>query len=65
MTVTSKATRKSRKSKEIEKKQKREEKAASFGGAVRDSVLEDELSGGGARQREGDSEGGRQPECPG
>ena len=49
MTVTSKATRKSRKSKEIEKKQKREEKAASFGGAVKDSVPEDELSGGGAR----------------
>ena len=58
-------TRKSRKSKEIEKKQKREEKAASFGGAVRDSVLEDELSDGGARHREAESEGGRRPECPG
>ncbi len=62
-------TRKSRKSKEIEKKQKREEKAASvtasFGGAVRNSVPEDELSGGGARHSEAESEGGRRPECPG
>ena len=40
------ATSKGRKSKEIEKKQKRERKAAFFGGAVRDTVPEDELSGG-------------------
>ena len=59
------ATSKRRKSKEIEKKYKREEKAASFGGAVRDSVPEDELRGGRARHREAESEGGRRPECPG
>ena len=60
-----KATNKCRKNREIEKEQEREEKAASFGGAVRDSVLEDELSGGGARHREAESEGGRRPECTG
>ena len=43
----------------IEKRQKREEKAASFGGAVRDSVPEDELSGGGARHSDAESEGGQ------
>ena len=49
MTVTSKLQANAERNKEIEKRQKREEKAASFGGAVRDSVPEDELSGGGAR----------------
>ena len=49
MTVTSKLQANAERNKEIEKRQKREEKAASFGGAVRGSVPEDELSGGGAR----------------
>ena len=49
MTVTSKLQANAERNKEIEKRQKREEKDASFGGAVRDSVPEDELSGGGAR----------------
>ena len=50
MTVTSKLQANAeRNNKEIEKRQKREEKDASFGGAVRDSVPEDELSGGGAQ----------------
>ena len=40
MTVTTEQQAKAE-SKEIEKKQKREEKDASFGGAVRDSVPED------------------------
>ena len=65
MTVTSKLQANAERNKEIEKRQKREEKAASFGGAVRDSVPEDELSGGGARHSEAESEGGRRPECPG
>ena len=61
VTVTSeRATSKSRKSEEREKKTENR-RDASFGGAVRDSVLEDELSGGGARQREAESEGGRRP----
>ena len=47
MTVTTEQQAKAE-SKEIEKKQKREEKDASFGGAVRDSVPEDS-SGAGAR----------------
>ena len=50
MTVTSKLQANAERNKEIEKRQKREEKAASFGGAVRGSVPEDELSGGGARE---------------
>ena len=49
MTVTSKLQANAERNKETEKRQKREEKAAAFGGAVRDSVPEDELSGGGAR----------------
>ena len=49
VTVTSKLQANAERNKETEKRQKREEKAASFGGAVRDSVPEDELSGGGAR----------------
>ena len=49
VTVTSeRATSKSRKSEEREKKTENR-RDASFGGAVRDSVPEDELSGGGAR----------------
>ena len=51
MTVTSKLQANAERNKEIEKRQKREEKAASFWGAVRDSVPEDELGGGGARHR--------------
>ena len=59
MTVTSKLQANAeRNNKEIEKRQKREEKAAFFGGAVRGSVPEDELSGGGARHRDAESEGG-------
>ena len=65
VTVTSKLQANAERNKEIEKRQKREEKAASFGGAVRGSVPEDELSGGGARHSEAESEGGRRPECPG
>ena len=67
MTVTSKLPANAERNKEIEKIQEREEKAASFGGAVRGSVPEDELSGGGrgARHSEAESEGGRRPECPG
>ena len=38
VTVTSKLQANAERNKEIEKRQKREEKAASFGGAVRDSV---------------------------
>ena len=52
VTVTSKPQAKAERNKEMDKRQKREEKAASFGGAVKDSVPEDELSGGGARQRQ-------------
>ena len=52
VTVTSKLQANAERKKEIEKRQRREEKAASFGGAVRDSVPEDELSGGGARHSE-------------
>ena len=55
MTVTSKLQANAERNKEIGKRQKREEKAASFGGAVRGSEPEDELSGGGAlhwRERE-------------
>ena len=48
MTVTSKLQANAERNKEIEKRQKREEKASSFGGAVRGSVPEDELSDGGA-----------------
>ena len=65
VTVTSKLQANAERNKEIEKRQKREEKAASFGGAVRGSVPEDELSGEGARHSEAESEGGRRPECPG
>ena len=65
VTVTSKPQANAERNKEIDKRQKREEKAASFGGAVRGSVPEDELSGGGARHSEAESEGGRRPECPG
>ena len=65
VTVTSKLPANAERNKEIEKIQEREEKAASFGGAVRGSVPEDELSGEGARQSEAESEGGRRPECPG
>ena len=36
-------------------RQKREEKSASFGGTIRDSVPEDELSGGGARHSQAES----------
>ena len=46
----------------MERKQKREEKAVKgriLRGAVRDSVPEDELSDGGARHSEAESEGGR------
>ena len=45
VTVTSKLQANAERNKEIEKRLKREEKAASFGGAVRGSVPEDELSG--------------------
>ena len=65
VTVTSKLPANAERNKEIEKIQEREEKAASFGGAVRGSVPEDELSGEGARHSEAESEGGRRPECPG
>ena len=65
VTVTSKLQANAERNKEIEKRQKREEKAASFGGAVRDSAPEDELSGGGTRHSDAESEGGRRPECPG
>ena len=65
VTVTSKLQANAERNKEIEKRQKREEKAASFGGAVRGSVPEDELSGEGVRHSEAESEGGRRPECPG
>ena len=51
MTVTSKLPANAERNKEIEKRQKREEKAASVGGAFRGSVPEDELSGEGARHR--------------
>ena len=44
VTVTSKLQANAERNKEIEKRQKREEKAASFGGAVRGSEPEDELS---------------------
>ena len=44
MTVTSKLPANAERNKEIEKIQEREEKAASFGGAVRGSEPEDELS---------------------
>ena len=63
MTVTSKLQANAERNKEIEKRQKREEKAASVGGAVRGSEPEDELSGGGALHSEVESEGGRRPEC--
>ena len=43
MTVTSKLPANAERNKEIEKIQEREEKAASFGGAVRGSVPKDEL----------------------
>ena len=65
VTVTSKLPANAERNKEIEKIQEREEKAASFGGAVRGSVPEDELSGEGVRHSEAESEGGRRPECPG
>ena len=65
VTVTSKLQANAERNKEIEKRKKREEKDASFGGVVRDSVPEDELSGGGARHSDAESEGGRRPECPG
>ena len=65
VTVTSKLQANAERNKEIEKRQRREEKAASFGGAVRGSVPEDELSGGGVQDSEAESEGGRRPECPG
>ena len=55
MTVTSEQQKLKQKDHTIEKKQKREEKAAFFGGAVRDTVPEDELSGGGARHSEAES----------
>ena len=41
MTVTSKLQANAERNKEIEKRQKREEKAASFGGAVRDYGRDD------------------------
>ena len=65
VTVTSKPQAKAERNKEMDKRQKREEKAASFGGAVKDSVPEDELSGGGARHSAAESEGGQRPECRG
>ena len=65
MTVTSKLQANAERNEEIEKRQKREEKAASSGGAVRGSVPEDELSCEGVRHSEAESEGGRRPECPG
>ena len=65
VTVTSKLQANAERNKEIEERQEREEKAASYGGAVRGSVPEDELSGEGARHSEAESEGGRRPECPG
>ena len=45
MTVTSKLQANAERNKEIEKRQKREEKAASVGGAVRGSVPEREKVG--------------------
>ena len=54
MTVTSKLPANAERNKEIEKIQEREEKAASFGGAVRGSVPEDELSGEGAQDDDDD-----------
>ena len=65
MTVTSELQANAERDKEIEKRQRREEKAASFGGAGRGSVPENELIGEGARHSEAESEGGRRPECPG
>ena len=47
------------------KRQKREEKAPSVGGAARDPGPEDVLRYGGALPREAQSEGGRRPECRG
>ena len=46
VTVTSEQQANAERNKETEKRQRRGEKAASFGGAVRGSVPEDELSGG-------------------
>ena len=65
VTVTSELQANAERDKEIEKRQRREEKAASFGGAGRGSVPENELIGEGARHSEAESEGGRRPECPG
>ena len=52
MTVTSELQANAERDKEIEKRQRREEKAASFGGAGRGSVPENELIGEGARHSE-------------
>ena len=65
MTVISELQANAERDKEIEKRQRREEKAASFGGAGRGSVPENELIGEGARHSEAESEGGRRPECLG
>ena len=59
VTVTSELQANAERDKEIEKRQRREEKAASFGGAGRGSVPENELIGEGARHSEAESEGGR------
>ena len=64
-TVTSKLQASAERNTEIETRQERDEKAASFGGAVRGSVPEDDLSGGGVQRSASESEGGRRPECPG
>ena len=64
MTVTSKLQANAERNRETEKRQRTSEKAASCGGAVRGSDPEDELSGGGARHSEAESEGGRRPEGP-
>ena len=45
VTVTSKLQANAERNEEIEKRQKREEKAASFGGAVKDSVDDDATRG--------------------
>ena len=52
VTVTSELQANAERDKEIEKRQRREEKAASFGGAGRGSVPENELIGEGARHSE-------------
>ena len=51
--------------KQKEQRDRKEKKAASIGGAVRDPEPEDVPRYGGALPREAESEGGRRPECRG